>query len=76
MTPRTRAAPRLEGWVFQWRATGAAAWNSVVELEDDVSGGSHDLDGLENDTEYEVRVAAFHNTAMNGPCERYGDLRP
>ena len=67
--PQDPGSPALEGWVFQWRqVTGAMTWNSVVELEDDVSGGSHDLDMLSNAREYEVQVAAFHNTAITAPA--------
>ena len=55
----------LAGWVIQWRTTGATGWNTaVVELGDEESGGSHNLTTLDTDQEYEVRVAAFHDTVV------------
>ena len=69
--PQDPGSPALEGWVFQWRESrpGVTVWsNTVVLLEDDESGGSHDLDMLTNDTPYDVQVAAFHNTAITAPA--------
>ena len=69
--PQDPGSPALEGWVFQWRESGPGVteWsNTVVLLEDDESGGSHDLSMLTNDNEYDVQVAAFHNTVITAPA--------
>ena len=69
--PQDPGSPEMDGWVFQWRESGpgVTGWsNTVVLLEDDESGGSHDLSMLTNDTPYDVRVAAFHNTAITAPA--------
>ena len=69
--PLDAGDPPLEGWIVQWRKVTdpESDWNSKVVNEDSNPGGSHVLTGLDNDTEYQVRVAAFHDTVVTDPGE-------
>ena len=61
--PQDTGNPALDGYVVQWRQVTdpASDWTSFVTLGAD--GNDYELnaeDGIANDVEYQVRVAAFH----------------
>ncbi len=65
--PEDPGDPAMDGYVFQWRETGAtppAAWQSAVLL----AGLDYSPDMLTNGQEYEAQVAAFHNTVVTAPA--------
>ncbi len=66
--PQDPGSPALEGYVVQWRATGATDWQSAFTLSTE---GDYELeaeDGIANDQEYEVQVAAFHKLPVSSPA--------
>ena len=72
--PEDAGSPEFEGYFVRWRAKGATDWESVAMLREDYQEANdqtpgYDLDGLTNGQEYEVEVAAFHNTAVSAPDE-------
>ena len=78
--PLDEGDPPLEGWIVQWRETPAdpqADWDSyeydIILLDDQAEGGSHDLTSLTNNQEYQVRVAAFHNTALHNKAVEFSE---
>ena len=65
--PEDSGDPELDGYIFQWRETGAsppAAWQSAVLL----AGLEYSPSELMNGQEYEAQVAAFHDTVVTAPA--------
>ena len=64
--PQDPGSPEMDGYVFQWRETGTTTWEYTVKLAGPDDPATTTLDMLTNGGEYEVRVAAFHNTVLTG----------
>ena len=63
--PSDQGSPALDGYVVRWRevTTPESDWTEFVTESADT-----ELDELVNDQEYQVQVAAYHNTAVDAPA--------
>ena len=63
--PSDQGSPELDGYVVRWRevTTPESDWTEYVTESADT-----ELDELVNDQEYQVQVAAYHNTAVDAPA--------
>ena len=63
--PKDLGNPEMDGYFVEFREVGADSWLDAGELD----GTSATIGWLENEVEYEVRVAVFniHGNAITGP---------
>ena len=61
--PELLGNPELDGYVVQHRQAGETEWTGFITDATDT-----ELDELVNDQEYQVRVAAYHRTAVDAPA--------